>query len=81
MEEADAEVGENLLVEAFVFLGGGLGFGHLGLFDEGEDDEGLAAFLDLSSKEIVGGVAVVRLDVAGDDGGAAWGHFVDGGDV
>ena len=33
VKEADAEVGEDVLAEAFVFLGGGLRFGEFGLFD------------------------------------------------
>ena len=81
VEEADAEVGKDELVKSFVFLGGGLGLGEFGLFDEGEDDEGLSALSHLSSQMIIRGVAVVGFDVAGDDGGATGGHFVYGGNV
>ena len=81
VEEADAEVGEDVLTEAFVFLGGGLCFGYLGLLYQWEDDECLAAFLNLTSQKIVGRDPVVRVYAAGDDGGAAGGHLVDGRDV
>ena len=37
--------------------------------------------MHLITEMVVGGVAIVGFDVAGDDGGAAGGHFVDGGDV
>ena len=83
VEEADAlgEPGEDIGAEAGEFGFGGANLQGVGFFDEGEDDEYLAAGGDLLADEGEGPGALLGGDESGLDGAATGGHFGDATDV
>jgi hypothetical protein len=73
VDEADAEVREDFLLEVGVDLGGGLGLELFAGLDEGADEVGLAAFVDEGSEAFVDGIALGFALPVGFDGLASGG--------
>ena len=78
VHEADAEVGEDLVGEAFVLVDGGANVELVRLLDQRADHKGLAAGGDLLADEYVCGATLVLWDDAGEDFLATGREFVDG---
>ena len=81
MEQPELELGENLGLEAGVFLDGCQSLVIVALFDQGINDEGLATFLDLAADQLVGAFALDGRNNMRVDGQAADGHLVHDGQV
>ena len=77
MQQADVEVGENLVAQLAVHLLGGFEFALFVLFDHGIDDVGLMSGGDLLADEVPDFGGALVGDAAGDDGRAARREFVD----
>ena len=65
VEQAQLEIGKNLLGKPFVLVGGSLGLNGFGLLNQGADNEGLPAGTYFPSYETVGCFPPFRVNIPG----------------
>ena len=81
MQQGDLQIGKDLFLQPLMFGRGSANVEHVALFDQGIDDVGLAAGVDLAVDEVVETLAVSLLEELGRNWRTARRHFVDGTDV
>jgi len=83
MDAGDVQVGEDLLLEQFCVIGSGLAVVRdlVVFLDHGADDISLTSCGDIFIEEGIDPLSVAAWDGEGIDRLAAWGEFIDNGDI